>query len=496
VTAEFRHTVYERFFAGMTKLVKKHFPRVETLSNHSWDGAISAARRPGSLADIGPRFFTLYRSGALTQALTEDWLAWQFSSQIAGYLTEIFRAATRDTRARYGAYVIALGPDRDAVAPYKAYSELAHGSKFILWYNYGPDYTGYSDHWLPTFDPARFRYLHEVDDDIGRAEPLLADARPRDAEVAILWPWSTDVWNWAHGDLSANWERSAIWLALSHAQIPSELVTEDDVAAGGLRRMKALYLVGSHLKPETARAVAQWVRAGGVLFLEAGGATRDHLDRPLDVIDRALGLHREADRKLGEILFGFNAELLVPSGTIRLEGSDTMDVLTHEQRFALPERAQVLGRFPDGAPAVAQFAVGAGQVLLCSNLPGLSYARKARQALALQDQDERQGEIPPAWPTAERELIARAAKIAHARADVVLSQPIVEATRLQGKRGVVVPLINWTLQPIAALTVRLPDAGALHTVESLRQGKLATRREGGDLLVTLPLDRRDMLLVR
>jgi hypothetical protein len=106
------------------------------------------------------------------------------------------------------------------------------------------------------------------------------------------------------------------------------------------------------------------------------------------------------------------------------------------------------------------------------------------------------GEIPPSWPSAERELLAYPARLGKARQDAMLSVPVVEASRLEGKNGIVIPLINWTLKPIANLTVRIPDANGVKSIESLRNGKLKATHEGNTLVVSMPLRERDMLLLR
>ena len=51
-------------------------------------------------------------------------------------------------------------------------------------------------------------------------------------------------------------ERQCLWLALKHAQVPVDLVTEPDVKAGRLAEYKVLYLAGSHISREVAKRIA------------------------------------------------------------------------------------------------------------------------------------------------------------------------------------------------------------------------------------------------
>lgn len=493
VGTNFRHQTTTNYCITMTKLLHKYFPYSRTQSNHAWDGAWTSAQGT-SLAGIGPKYWDLYKQGGLEQALCEDWAGYQFSPQLGGFLMDMMRTATRGTKAMRGCYVIAL-PGHEMQAPYAAYSEVAHGSKQVWWYNYGPDYQGGSDYWLPTFKPERFRYWREVNDDIGRADDILGDAELRTADVGILWPWSTDVWDWVSADQTPGWERTALWLALQHAQIPSEIVTEDDVAADYLKTKKVIYLTGTHLRDDVARKLVEWVKAGGTLYLGPGDATRNYLNKPLDTLDKALGFSRDEYETKNRINLGTQIGASQPLAKVNLEKGG-LDALGYVQHFHAPSNAKVLAKFETGEPAAVDFPAGQGRVILSACLPGLSYARKARMAWDLQPEEERIDQIPPFWPDAERELLAYPARAGKARLDVVLSTPVVEATRLESAIGIVVPLINWTLKSIQNLTVRIPEVGKMSSVESLRHGKLTPRREGNDLVVSLPLNERDMLLLR
>src|SRR5215217_7235563 len=107
--------------------------------------------------------------------------------------------------------------------------------------------------------------------EIGGAEDLLLPAMPPAAEVAILYSSATDVWT-AKGNLAYGFDRMHTWLALAHAQVPVDIVSEGAVAAGGLAKYKVCYLSGPNLTRAAADKLAHWVRAGGTLWLTAGAA--------------------------------------------------------------------------------------------------------------------------------------------------------------------------------------------------------------------------------
>ena len=107
--------------------------------------------------------------------------------------------------------------------------------------------------------------------EIGPAEDLLLPAMPPPAEVAILYSSASDAWT-IKGNLAYGFDRMHTWLALAHAQVPSDIVHEWGVAAGQLANYKVCYLAGPNLTRTAAEKLAEWVRGGGTLWLTAGAA--------------------------------------------------------------------------------------------------------------------------------------------------------------------------------------------------------------------------------
>src|SRR2546423_12640706 len=95
----------------------------------------------------------------------------------------------------------------------------------------------------------------ELAREIGAAEDLLVPAMLAPAEVAILYSSAADVWT-AKGNLAYGFDRMHTWLALAHAQVPVDIVSEASVAAGGLAKYKVCYLSGPNLTRAAADQLA------------------------------------------------------------------------------------------------------------------------------------------------------------------------------------------------------------------------------------------------
>jgi hypothetical protein len=148
---------------------------------------------------------------------------------------------------------------------------------------------------------------------IGRAEDLLwPGARPK-PQVAILHPRSSQVWDLkemavAEGisdatntDLTGRTvdhmaEVFGIYLALQHANVPADVVDEDDLSADGLKDYRVLYVTAPNVPAEGQRAVADWVRGGNTLVTTVGAAQRGRYDDPCTVLADATGLREQPRR--------------------------------------------------------------------------------------------------------------------------------------------------------------------------------------------------------
>src|SRR5207237_948347 len=125
----------------------------------------------------------------------------------------------------------------------------------------------------------------------GAIENELLKAAPAPAKVALLYSSSSDIWT-VHDNLAYGFDRMHTWLALSHAQVPVDIVSEKQAATGALDNYQVCYLGGPNLTRAAAEKLKTWVENGGTLWLTAGAACRDEYNRNLAILNDILPAER------------------------------------------------------------------------------------------------------------------------------------------------------------------------------------------------------------
>ncbi len=429
-----------------------------------------------------------YDTGANTALVFEtsnrDPRSWQWES----YLSDIMRGIAQ----RHGDLPIGclVKPHRGAPSQ-RLLSVVTRGTRAIEWYTYGPDYSK-GDSFSQS--PELIEEVAEAGRFLATAEPYLARARWLvEPQVAFVFPRSSEIWGRV-GPQGATTLENAKWvyLALRHAHIPVDIMSEQQLAEGLPARIKALYIVGPNLRRDASAKVAAWVQAGGSLWTDAEGLARDEADEPNRAAQALLGERRSPLEVWGKCP-EYRATRLEPLGepappafaTLSLEPaaraartsepSPTDELRARLARETLAENGQWerLAMFADGRLAAAERSVGRGRVTQLGFWAGLSYSARVRRA----DFDMR-ADFSPAL----RALIVRAAHRAGVEPPVLPSDPLVEAVALTNAQGQSVALINWAyasdrsgprgerLQPLHDLRVRLPAGLKATSVRSLRLG--------------------------
>jgi hypothetical protein len=371
--------------------------------------------------------------------------SWQWES----YLSDIGRGIA----ARHGMPIGCLVKPHRGAPEQRMLSVVARGATVLEWYTYGPDYAK-GDSFSQR--PDLLERVARAGRFLGKAEEYLYGARWAAApEVAFCSPRSSEIWGRAGTDDAASWEDAKwVYLALRHAHVPVDVVSEQQLAEGNFARYKAIYVVGPTLRRDAAEQLKAWVRAGGLLWTGVLGLSRDEALRPLDLLP--------GDRK---------AESW---GTVQRYKATALQPITGAAGKALSwegaEFAPAVGReVLPGDAAARRVPLGRGEIFHTAVYAGLSYSAKVRRA----DFDMR-ADFDPAW----RRLVAGPA-LARAARPVVPSDPLVEAVLLEkdGRRSVA--LMNWAykgreLQPVENLRVELPEG--VTSVRSVVHGPLP--REG------------------
>ncbi len=301
--------------------------------------------------------------------------------------------------------------------------------------------------------------------------------------------------NYAYG-----FDRMHTWLALAHAQIPVDIVSEKQVEEGMLAGYAVCYLSGPNLTRRAAEILARWVRDGGVLWMTAAAGERDEYNRPMDVLDSILPARRGENQELGVFReYGSALWNHRPRGTVRVAAA-SMELLLAKQPLEPGDGTTVLGWFDDDAPAVVEGTADKGRVYCVGFLPGLSYARPAiMKRRALVAARERAGADdnpafayldrsynPWEFPADIREEILRPVRAAAVKPPIVCGTPLIDAVYMTCPTGVLIPLSNYTLadQTNVTFSVRVPRR--IRIVESVHHGNLTFEQTDDRIAFVLP----------
>jgi hypothetical protein len=391
----------------------------------------------------------------------------------------------------------------------KAASELARGVKIMNSFSYGPSWATHEGgpYWRSSVwyaKPEMWTASASITREVGAVEDMLCTAMPAPAKVALLYSSSSDVWT-IDQNLAYGFDRMHTWLALTHAQVPVDIVSERQATDGELDHYAVCYLSGPNLTRAAAAKLHAWVEHGGALWLAAGAASRDEYNRPLHVLDDLLPARRgdvvEMQKQLGS---GRTLRLLAPKGEVRW-ADGAASVLSVKQSLTPVEGASIVAKFEDGSPAV----VHRGRVYCAGFLPGLDYIKRALDArAALEEKVAADAKaVPPEtaallersanpweFPAAIRDLILTPVKDGGVVRPIECGTPLVDAVLMKDERGLLVPLANYTNVPLARLNLRIATPKPIARIESAIRGALEFHvGVDGGVEVSLPLESNDFL---
>ena len=509
------------FMARQREIIREAYGRdFPVLANFS-DGAVYAA----NFYMQGVDYFELLGSPDQNAIWGEDWANGSSTYQCASFNVDLMRAATRDRHQVIGHHLVAHAGRKAWDIKLKATSELARGVKIFNNFAYGPSWATHEGgpYWRSSVwqaKPETWTANAAVVREVGAVEDMLLTAVPAPAEVALLYSSSSDIWT-IDGNLAYGFDRMHTWLALTHAQMPVDVVSEQQVEKGwlaGLRgrepepsAYKVCYLSGPNLTRKAAETLAQWVKAGGVLWMTAGAATRDEFNQPLHVLDDLRPVESSEAMDLQKhTSSGRYLSTLAAKDTVTWKGG-TAEVLAVKQAMTPKGGATVLAAFKDQSPALVCGSAGTGKVYCAGFLPALAYikpALDARNALqkkvtdgtTLSAEEAEEAAVlertanPWKFPAAVRDLILTPVHDAVIAPPIVCDTPLVDAVFMPQEHGVLVPLANYTGRPVARLELKIKAPHPVGRVESVLHGAIDFKPSSAEAIeLFLPLDNNDYL---
>ncbi len=431
------------------------------------------------------------------------------------YACDTGRMVSDKMRKMLGIYI---KPHRGAPIQ-RALTAVARNARMLYWYTYGPVWAKgdcFSE------NPTHLSLTSKAAHLIGKTEDVLhGSSWVRPAEVAVVSPWSSVLWN-TLTDRSepvrlAAWENAKwVYSALQHAHIPVDPLDEVMLLDENLSRYKIIYVSGPNITRASAKVLEKYVRDGGTLYVSGWGMVRDEANQPLTDFQRVLGLDGRGDPEMYYKVKLYQADTMemyddservitpAPEGAKVLGGGafrSALSPVVGREILKPSEGAEVLVKFGDGSPAVTRNKYGKGQVYVVGFFPGLEYSAPVRT-----EQFDMARDL-----TADRRSYVVAPALALTKPVVDCSEGMVEGVLLKndqtGKPAVT--LMNWGYRAATDarrraaiirfenLKVAIRPVGDVTKVTSAMLDKsLPVTREGDLIIVTLPvLEEGDVLLL-
>lgn len=443
-----------------------------------------------------------FHTRAMTLPWSEDyvWGVPELSVQVVGYLMTSLRCAARPHKLPIMFYVMPHEPGntpRDFRLSW--FTALAHGAKMLHLFCATPLSVSYTENYISMREPEMYRAIYDAIRETGIAEDFIIDGEVRCGNIGILASCATEIL----GDGgNFNLETKCIYYALRHAQLPVEFITEEQILDGELEHFKVLYVVGSHTLEAVAKKLEQWVSDGGVLFCSVGGGLQNERNERNEAMAKLLGI--EPSNLDGGLPFVAHIKQDLP----RIEPLDTVECDALGLSFpALIYRRKVkpvsgdvvvIGRFKDGEPAIITRAVGKGRVYFAGTFIGAAYVRSA---IPFRPWDRGTKDtsfnhfLPTGFDAKLRALICKPAEDAGTAPFVKCSSELVEATVIDSKHGIAVPLMNFSGKRINGLEVTVRGVKKVRAVRALHRSKVPFSVRHDELTVKLDLDVADILLI-
>lgn len=429
-----------------------------------------------------------YDGGANTAFVWEtsnrDPRVWQLES----YLADIMRGIAQ----RHGGPIGTLVKPHRGAPQQRMLAAVSRGATAIEWYTYGPDYAK-GDSFSQS--PDLLKEVAAAGRFLAKAEPYLYGAKLRKGHaVAFVSPRSSEIWGRATDlGISAFEDAKWVYLALRHAGIAVDILSEQQLAEGELdkQKYKALYCVGPNLRRDAAAKVSSWVKEGGILWTDCLGLSRNEANEPLAELQEVLGLESRRYESWGTVppYRAVNLEPIVEKSRpddalIRASNANRTRPISVSvgREVVKPSDGQPLYTFGNDSPAVIEKTAGKGRVYFAAFWAGLTYSAKVRRA---------DYEMSTDFDPDLRRIIALAATSAGEAGPVEVWQPLVEAVALEKDGQPVVALMNWNyskagLKTAQALRIDLPGYPSIKRWKSLVHGDLPTQTENGRPFILLP----------
>lgn len=481
----------------ISELIRTDLPNSKTETLLPSHGFFGNAWGPANIG-MSYRMHDIFEVGtqqSVNQMSAEDWLGlnhmyWENYTWTGGQTFGYFNAILRSS---IGERPIALRglitPSDDKYLQLKAHSSLGQGAKSFFFWTFGPTYIGTENYWSDL--RSEYDGIAKLSRTIQKSEDIITAAKPVSDPVGIVYSVSHDIWN--TNNHTAFVEKRLLWHALKHLQIQPDFLREEDLEASKIKKFKVLYLTDWLISRKASQAIDEWVKAGGVLYLSAGAATRDEFNEPyLPEFAKAVW-DENAARGFTSERHAYNERTDLP----KIKPLTTVNVNLNEKSFDLPvigarldvkDSASSFSKFADGKTAGTEISYGKGKIIAVGFLPMLAYGQLASfKPTTLEEK----------WTSEPREIIKNVLERAKLSPVIETNTPVVEADLLEGANGSAIVLSNYTYQPIGSLQIDVKLTKPFRQAVSTEGVRVKTSKlPDGRTRLILPLNWTDIILLK
>ena len=252
-------------------------------------------------------WFEYARVGGSRLLWTEDWMpdsaSWRWSYYSARLRNAV--ALSKDETMEFSGYIVPRSSGaREGGLLQRILAMIGGGAKGLRYFIFGPEYTFpincYTENGNFSRLVTEMALGHSM---VAQAEEVLFRARHRPAEIAILMPRSSEIWDLFNYSLSNtsgymyeccvtssmlayaadyNAEVFGLFTALAvDENLPVDIIDEDALLENEvLAQYRAIWLTQPNIPSAGLANVRQWAAAGGTLVTVSNAATADEYNMP------------------------------------------------------------------------------------------------------------------------------------------------------------------------------------------------------------------------
>lgn len=291
-TAKFRSESLTRFTSAVSDGLKTVLPNASLVAGFS-----DSYQRTGNVIQMG-NFWPSYARNSKLNSMPTGFVAnEEVSTMVSSYSSAIMRSGLANNNYNLTALINLQSSWTADDIKLQIYSSFLSGAKEYWMFNYGPSY-------LPEVTDSsstksdKMKVINDVANDFVGVQSEIKNSTKEKAQTAILYSQTADSWQWAN-DAKANItsnatldrEREGLFMALENKQIPTDVVSEENIDLdNALSQYKVLYMVGANIPAATQTKIAEWVKAGGRLYVSMGAGSKDEFNQDSEIISEVLGV--------------------------------------------------------------------------------------------------------------------------------------------------------------------------------------------------------------